>query len=178
MPKHIERWENYDNLNGTISSMTEWENSINNILSYYSNRIDPARYFLGTTLNLNGMVNVSLDVFPINSGKIGLNTISINDFPWEGIYYNGCEISLNAIADSGYSFKYWTDLNDNIISENNYIQINLNEVQELKAHFEKCEDILNVSIYSENNNIYASLISSNEQNTYLWYSKWDSIFYR
>ena len=183
MPKHIERWENYDNLNGTISSMTEWENSIDNILSYYSNRIDPARYFLGTTLNLNGMVNVSLDVFPINSGNIGLNTISINDFPWEGIYYNGCEISLNAIADSGYSFKYWTDLNDNIISENNYIQINLSEVQEFKAHFEKCEDILNVSIYSENNNIYASLISSNEQNTYLWYQNGvpystDSILYQ
>ena len=183
MPRHIDRWQNYDNLNGTINSMIDWENSIDNILDFYSNRIDPARYFVGTTLNLNGMLNISLDLFPVNSGKIDINTISINNFPWQGIYYNECDISLNAIADSGYSFKYWTDFNDNIISENNNIQINLNQVIELKAHFEKCEDILNVSIYSENNNIYASLISSNDQNTYLWYQNdipysTDSILYQ
>ena len=118
MPRHIERWENSNNLNGTISSMPAWENSINNILSYYSNRVGTARYLLDyNTLNLEGMVDVSLDIFPNNSGHINLNTLTLENFPWEGVYYNGCEISLTANADSGYTFTHWTDLDDNIISE-------------------------------------------------------------
>ena len=39
------------------------------------------------------MVNVNIDIFPSNSGKIDLNSIQLNEFPWQGIYYNGCEIS-------------------------------------------------------------------------------------
>ena len=45
MPRHIERWENSNNMNGTISSMPAWENSINNILSYYSNRVEYSTLF-------------------------------------------------------------------------------------------------------------------------------------
>ena len=178
MPRHIERWENSNNMNGTISSMPAWENSINNILSYYSNRVGTARYFLDNTLNLEGMVDVSLDIFPNNSGRIDLNTLSLQNFPWEGVYYNGCEISLTAIADSGYTFSHWTDLYDNIISEEDNLFVSLNDYQEFKAHFEKCEDILSASIYSENNNIYSDVVSSNNPVFVSMVSKRHTIFYR
>jgi hypothetical protein len=169
MPRHIERWENSNNMNGTISSMPAWENSINNILSYYSNRVSTSRYFLDNTLNLEGMVDVSIDVFPNNSGRIDLNTLSLQNFPWEGVYYNGCEISLTAIADSGYTFTHWTDLDDNIISEEGNLFVNLNDYQEFKANFEKCEDIISASIYSDKNNIYSDVMSSNNLYLYQWY---------
>ena len=169
MPRHIERWENSNNMNGTISSMPAWENSINNILSYYSNRVSTARYLLDNTLNLEGMVDISIDIFPNNSGRIDLNTLSLQNFPWEGVYYNGCEISLNAIADSGYTFTHWADLDDNMISEEDNLFVSLNDYQEFKAHFEKCEDIISASIYSNNNNIYSDVISSNNLYLYQWY---------
>ncbi len=169
MPRHIERWENSNNMNGTISSMSAWENSIFNILSYYSHRVGTARYFLDYTLNLDGMEDISLDVFPNNSGRIGLNTLIINNLPWEGIYYNGCEVSLTAIADSGYTFIHWSDLEDNIISEENNILISLNDYQKFKAHFVKCEDIISASIYSDKYNIYSDVISSNNLYFFQWY---------
>ena len=169
MPRHIERWQNSNNLNGTISSMQFWENSINNILNYYSNRIGTARYFLDNTLNLDGMVNISLDVVPNNAGRINLNTLLLENFPWEGVYYNGCEISLTAIPDSGYSFSHWSDSEDNIVSEQINLLINLNDYQDFKANFIKCEDLLSVSIYSNNDNIYSDVITSNNNYTYQWY---------
>ena len=169
MPRHIERWQNSNNLNGTISSMQFWENSINNILNYYSNRIGTARYFLDNTLNLDGMVNISLDILPNNAGRINLNTLLLENFPWEGVYYNGCEISLTAIPDSGYSFSHWCDSEDNIVSEQINLLINLNDYQDFKANFIKCEDVLSVSIYSSNNNIYSDVITSNNNYSYQWY---------
>ena len=169
MPRHIERWQNSNNLNGTISSMQFWENSIDNILNYYSNRIGTARYFLDNTLNLDGMVNISLDILPNNSGRINLNTLLLENFPWEGVYYNGCEISLTAIPDSGYSFSHWSDSEDNIVSEQINLLINLNDYQDFKANFIKCEDVLSVSIYFSNNNIYSDVITSNNNYSYQWY---------
>ena len=83
--------------------------------------------------------------------------------------YNGCEISLTAIADSGYTFSHWTDLYDNIISEEDILFVSLNDYQEFKAHFEKCEDILYASIYSDKNNIYSDVMSSNNLYLYQWY---------
>ena len=88
------------------------------------------------------MNDISLDVFPTNSGSINLNTISVDEFPWNGVYFNDCEIDITAIADSGYSFTHWSDLEDNIISEDNNLFISVDNYQEFKAHFIKCEDCL------------------------------------
>jgi hypothetical protein len=169
MPRHIERWQNSGNLNGTISSMPAWENSINNILNYYGERVSTAQSFLNYTLYLDGMNDISLDVFPTNSGSINLNTISVDEFPWNGVYFNDCEIDITAIADSGYSFTHWSDLEDNIISEDNNLFISVDNYQEFKAHFIKCEDLIDVSIYSDENSIYPNIISTNNQFIYQWY---------
>ena len=169
MPRHIDRWENSNNLNGTISSMAEWEFHIDNILNYYANRVGTAQYFLDNTLDLKGMVNVNIDIFPSNSGKIDLNSIQLNEFPWQGIYYNGCEISLSAIPDSGYTFSHWSDLNGNTISEDNNLFINLLNQNNFMANFEKCEDIYSVYINSIKNIIYSNVITSNNEYEYQWY---------
>jgi hypothetical protein len=169
MPRHIERWQNSGNLNGTISSIPAWENSINNILEYYGERVSTAQSFLDYTLYLEGMNDISLDVFPTNSGSINLNTISVDSFPWNGIYFNNCEISITAIADSGYSFTHWSDLADNIISEDNNLFVSVEDYQEFKAHFVKCENLIDATIYTDENSIYANIISSTNQISYQWY---------
>ena len=169
MPRHIERWQNSGNLNGTISSMPAWENSINNVLDYYEERVSTAQSYLDYTLYLEGMNDISLDVFPTNSGSINLNTITVDEFPWSGIYFNDCEIDITAIADSGYSFTHWSDLDDNIISEENNLFISVDNYQEFKAHFVKCEDLIEVSIYSDENGIYPEVISTSNQFIYQWY---------
>ena len=57
-----------NNINGTILNAC-FRKSINNILNYYSNRVGTIRYFLDNTLELDGMVNISLDIYPISSNN-------------------------------------------------------------------------------------------------------------
>ena len=169
MPRHIERWLNSGNANGTISSMSAWSNSVSNVLNYYGERIYPAQYFLDYELNLQGMNSINLDVFPTNSGTIDLNTISLETFPWNGIYFNDCGLNLTAIPDSGYSFTHWSDSDENIISEDVNLLISITDYQEFKANFVKCDDVLSVSIFADDNTISSDVLSSDEQISYLWY---------
>ena len=103
--------------------------------------------FLNETYNLNGFQNITLDMFPNNSGTIKLNTIDISQFPW-GIYFNDCGLKINAIADSSYAFGHWTDLSNNFISEESELNVSIENYQQFKAHFIKCDDLGN------NNNSY------------------------
>ena len=171
MPDHIDRWQNYESEsnNGVINSLEEWEYNINNIINYYEERIYPARYFLNETYNLNGFQNITLDIFPNNSGTIKLNTIDISQFPWQGIYFNDCGLKINAIADSSYAFSHWTDLSNNFISEESELNVSIENYQQFKAHFIKCDDLGSLTIIPTDSSIYSNIEFYNESFEYLWY---------
>jgi hypothetical protein len=50
---------------------------------------------------------VQLNVYPQNAGKIEISTITPNIYPWNGIYFDGVPIQLEAQAESGYQFSHW-----------------------------------------------------------------------
>jgi hypothetical protein len=56
-----------------------------------------------------------LDVFPAGAGKIRINSIVPESYPWEGIYFDGIPVKLTAIANEGFVFSNW---NDNSIISN------------------------------------------------------------
>jgi hypothetical protein len=41
------------------------------------------------------------------SGKITISTITPSTYPWNGTYFKGIPIQIEAIADSGYIFSHW-----------------------------------------------------------------------
>jgi hypothetical protein len=48
-----------------------------------------------------------LDVHPAGAGKIHISTIEPTEYPWDGVYFNGVPIKIEAIANWGYSFTNW-----------------------------------------------------------------------
>ena len=50
---------------------------------------------------------IKMEVYPLSSGTIKLNTIEPQQYPWEGIYFDGVPIKLTAIPQPGYSFVKW-----------------------------------------------------------------------
>jgi hypothetical protein len=52
-------------------------------------------------------VNLTLDVHPEGAGKIHISTITPDNYPWQGVYFNGVPIKIEAIANEGYNFLYW-----------------------------------------------------------------------
>jgi len=54
-----------------------------------------------------GLREVNLDVAPMQSGRIKISTITPSEYPWNGTYFKGIPIQIEAIADSGYIFSHW-----------------------------------------------------------------------
>ena len=169
IPDHVLRWANSGTT--TISSITQWSNDINNILSYNSNRISTARNHLNQELGLQGQNNVTLDVFPPQSGSINISTITPLTYPWSGIYFDGCPIGISAIADSGFTFSHW-DYNSLIGTQTNEknLYLNINQNIEFVANFIACNELINVSINEENNALHATTLGVSGHQVYEWYS--------
>ena len=72
-----------------------------------SNRTAEVRNHIQTNFALPGQVDVTLDVYPPDAGKILISTITPDSYPWQGIYFNGIPVKIEAIANSGFGFLHW-----------------------------------------------------------------------
>ena len=101
MQDHVDRW----NAPPTVGS---WQNYVNMILNYNAQRLPFAREQVAGVLGLDGQVKLDFDVEPSWAGKVKVNTIIPNNYPWEGYYYRGCPIEIKAIPNDGFEFDHWT----------------------------------------------------------------------
>ena len=57
---------------------------------------------------VKGEVRVQLTiVYPPRSGKIELNSISLREFPFDGIYFEDVPISVGVTENQGFQFSHW-----------------------------------------------------------------------
>jgi hypothetical protein len=85
--------------------------------SYYNNHItfrdelsvrsSQVRQHIRSNFNLPNQVNLTLNVHPEGAGKIHISTIEPSEYPWQGIYFNGVPIKIEAIPNPGYIFANW-----------------------------------------------------------------------
>ncbi len=102
MPAHFAQWG---------SSMNEWNNEFDTkLIRYAEQRPMYARQYLQDFFNLEKQVELELNVYPENAGKIKINTVTPDTYPWEGIYYKGVPVTLTVIPNSGFSFSHWQSL--------------------------------------------------------------------
>lgn len=90
-----------------------WILEIQKLKDFYLKRPTFQRQHINTLFNLNGEVTINLDVNPKEAGFIKISTIIPDSFPWTGIYFNGCPVTISAFPNHGYKFINW--------SPNNYI---------------------------------------------------------
>ena len=98
-----------------------------------------------------------------------INTITPEELPWSGVYFNGCSVTLTAFADSGFSFSHWNSGLDYIISEEQSIEVNLGEEESFVAVFDKCDDILDASISENDSSIFAEVSSATGDYELQWF---------
>lgn len=104
MPKEFQRWGNPGNIS---QQMNDFNNNHLLLKSEYTSRGQKVRNFIESGFNLRRQVEVTLDVYPAGAGKIRISTITPNQLPWKGTYFNGNPVSIEAIANPGYTFLYW-----------------------------------------------------------------------
>lgn len=75
--------------------------------SQLAERTTQVRNHMLTNFNLPNLVDVTLDVYPEGAGTIHISTIAPDEYPWQGVYFNGVPVKIEAIANEDYSFLNW-----------------------------------------------------------------------
>jgi hypothetical protein len=106
MPQHINRWSAHSG----IRSMSQWENEVDMLRQFASERPDSIRQFLSEAFNLGNSMTVNISVNNAAGGTILVNSISPTQFPFEAVFFEKLKFRLFAIPKPGWVFKGWQEL--------------------------------------------------------------------
>ncbi|MCK5741496.1 MAG: CotH kinase family protein, partial [Chlorobi bacterium] len=134
---------------GVDSEMSRARKKHGYIYEKWSDEVDKIRYFIvdraaeirkhyikkydcGETAYIN--LNTNYD----DGCEIEINSLCLNEFPWQGIYYTDVPVRIKALSSEGYKFVKWSDSTLPATAE---VSVNLPRVYELTAIFEKTDTV-------------------------------------
>lgn len=135
MPKEYARWGDPNNIPAQMNTFIDNHNIFQ---SQLAERTTQVRNHIETNFNLPNQVDLTLEVNPAGAGKIHISTITPEDYPWQGVYFNGVPITIEAIANEGYNFLNWSP--NNLIADTlNPLYNDILDTYEItfKANFEE-----------------------------------------
>jgi len=149
MYKHIERWPG--------GSYEEWENNVDRLRNFITRRCGAwANNKLDSCYNLSGPYNVTFNADPSETASLKVNSIVVNQLPWEAAYFGGIDVNLKAINNKPEenSFYQWTSeyskFESPVKNIENSFRIEKND--KIIAHFDKKSSVVPEI---ENNNKFA-----------------------
>ncbi|MBE0639535.1 MAG: CotH kinase family protein [Bacteroidales bacterium] len=104
MPDEYARWGDPNNIPGQMEVFT---NNHLEFQSQLSQRTNQVRNHLQSHFNLPGQVEVILNVYPENAGKIKISTVTPDSYPWQGVYFDGIPVKIEALPEDGFIFLEW-----------------------------------------------------------------------
>jgi hypothetical protein len=108
-------------------SIDSWTYEVNRMRSFASGRNNEIRRYLKEYFNLANEVTLTLSLSDNNAGKIQLNGLIPDEYPFKGNYYREIPITISALPMPGYRFVKWE--NGSTSSER---QITLNPQHNMK----------------------------------------------
>jgi hypothetical protein len=160
IPRHIIRWggkldpdfhESWT-ISPTFNSLTQWENNVNNIITFTKNRPSVALSQIMNKFGLKGMAQLKISANFDVAGEILLYERKVPKPVFSGNLYTEVPVILRASSNPGYRFLYW-ELQGNVSKTETAAEISLTFTgnQEVKAVYEKVESIRPVVIINEIN---------------------------
>lgn len=98
IPRHFERWSPDEN---------DWYEQVEIVREYVEERPPYAIDYLQKFYNLGNQANIQLNVYPPSAGKIKLNSISLKEFPFKGVYFDDIGIRIQLFENPGFEFSHW-----------------------------------------------------------------------
>ncbi len=93
------------------SSPSEWlqDGIQGELYGFADDRPDVVRYHLQNQFDLAGTATLTIDRPIGGTGTIRVNSLLIENFPWQGIYFKGLPLEIEAFPHRGYEFRAWND---------------------------------------------------------------------
>ena len=101
MPQHIDRWAGF----------ILWDDHISKLNTFANGRVESVRgHVVSAFSDVAGTANVTLNASPANGGQVKFSTLTLgqNEFPFDGVYFTGMDIPVEAVANPGYVFTGWS----------------------------------------------------------------------
>jgi hypothetical protein len=124
MPNQCARWG---------GNTWQWLANVQVLQTFASQRKSHAQNHVIQHFDLVSDSQVTLDVFPESAGNIKISTLTLDDFPWSGEYFNGIPVEITATANPGYRFIRWEG---SYFSDTNSITLIFTGNKDLTAVFE------------------------------------------
>jgi hypothetical protein len=106
MSNEYQRWADPWNIPTEINDFYNRHLTFQDELTCRSGQV---RDHIENNFGLPQQVDVTLDVYPAGAGKIHISTITPEPYPWNGIYFDGVPVKIEAMANPGYTFLHWGD---------------------------------------------------------------------
>jgi len=106
VPKHIERWKPLTKRHVDLKNMERWESGIVDLQEFLTQRPDSMYKFINDYFTLGGTKEIIINVEP-NGGKVQINSITPNSYPFTGKYFMNMPLQITAIPKEGYRFVKW-----------------------------------------------------------------------
>jgi hypothetical protein len=100
----FQRWGDPNNVPAQVTNFYQTHLTF---LDELACRPQQAREYIQSRFNLPQQVDVQLDVLPAGAGKIHISTLTPETYPWDGIYFDGVPVRIEAIAEPGFQFSHW-----------------------------------------------------------------------
>lgn len=124
--EHIKRWNIFKN------DITLWESEIKILEEFARNRPMYVREHMINYFKLTGLYELQIE--QSEGGIVKVNSITVDNKVWNGTYFKGIDIVLEAIPYEGYHFVSW---NTDKVPDTNKIVLNESNDINLKVSFQK-----------------------------------------
>lgn len=107
VPKHIERWRPLTKRHVDLKNIERWKTGIEDVETFLTERPDSMYKFINDYFSLGGTKEITLNVEDSKGGKIQVNSITPNSYPFTGKYFMNAPFQVTAIPKEGYRFVKW-----------------------------------------------------------------------
>jgi hypothetical protein len=121
MQNHVARWG---------GNYSQWQNNVQKIRDFITTRNGIIDAGLRACYDLSGPYDIVVEAEPEGVGVVHVNSLALQQFPWEGQYFGGIDVLLSAEAISPYyEFDRWVLKNHSVSPSDTVEKISLSLIQ-------------------------------------------------
>ncbi len=159
MPNQFFRWADPNDVTSDMNNFNQNHLVFRDQLLLRTNIVQD---HLVNNFQLQNKIPVTLNVIPPGGGNINISTITPQQYPWSGTYFNRVPIGIKAIPAPGFEFSHWEPnvvLNDTL--SNSFTDtLNTTSPISFTAHFKSV--YTNLPQYSDRNLLVYPVPANNQ----------------